>query len=137
MSKVSFGAANMANKPVHLKRLQARSKRLIVRRVARDTYVCASKTRPSLQHVVTVEWRPDESIHARCTCPWSVYGGFGCAHVMAVLRTIADRQNKRISFWSTHEEAERQHHRVLRLTGDGWDDIFISSRPQPRKEDAA
>jgi uncharacterized Zn finger protein len=126
----------MANKPVHLKRLQARSKRLTVRRVARDTYVCASKSRPSLQHVVTVGWQQNESIHARCTCPWSVYGGFGCVHVMAVLRTIAERQNKRISFWSTHEEAERQRHRVLRLTGDGWEEIFITSRPGKGKRAA-
>jgi uncharacterized Zn finger protein len=123
----------MANKPVNLKQLHQRARKLLVRRVSRDTFVVASKSRPSLQHVVTVIYGRDEAIHARCTCPWSEHGGFGCAHVIAVLHTLASQKRKRLSFWLTEEEAKRQRRKVLRLSGDGRDAIFITSRPAPRR----
>lgn len=119
-------------KPANIKKLQIRARRLRTRRITKDTYVVFSVSRPNLQHIVTVQMGGDGAIHARCTCPWSAYGGFGCAHVMAVLTAIAARRRRRISFWSTQEEAERQHNRVLRLAGNK-DQLFITSRPFPRE----
>jgi uncharacterized Zn finger protein len=118
-------------KPANIKKLQARARRLRTRKITRDTYVVFSVSRPNLQHIVTVQMGADGAIHARCTCPWSVYGGFGCAHVMAVLTSIAARKRRRISFWATEADAERQRHRVLRLAGSD-DQLFITSRPLPR-----
>lgn len=123
--------ADMANKPLNLKQLQSRARKLIVKRVARDTFVVASKSRPTLQHVVTVDYGHDGAIHARCTCPWAEHGGYGCQHVMATLHWMAERKKKRISFWHTLEEAQRQRHRVLRLAAGG-DAIYITSRPLPK-----
>ncbi|MCA9906309.1 MAG: SWIM zinc finger family protein [Anaerolineae bacterium] len=120
-------------KPANIKKLQNRSRALTVRRVTRDTYAVASKSQPSLQHIVTVSMGRDGAIHGRCTCPWSHHGGFGCVHVMAVLHFIAARKKRRISFWPTREEAERQHKRVLRLAGNQDDAIYITSRPARRQ----
>jgi predicted nucleic acid-binding Zn finger protein len=119
-------------KPANIKKLQARARRLIVKRVTRDTFVVASRSRPSLQHVVTIAYERDGAIHARCTCPWAAHGGFGCAHVMAVLFTLAAGKRRRISFWGTREEAARQRQRVLRLAGSSQDALYITSRPFPR-----
>ncbi|MCC6612390.1 MAG: SWIM zinc finger family protein [Anaerolineae bacterium] len=119
-------------KPANIKKLQNRSRGLTVRRVTRDTYAVASKSQPDLQHIVTVTMGPDGAIRGRCTCPWSHHGGFGCVHVMAVLHTLAARKKRRLSFWPTLEEAERQHKRVLRLAGGHNDAIYITSRPLPR-----
>ncbi len=116
-------------KPANLKQLQTRARKLIVRRVTRDTYAVSSGSQPNLQHIVTVRMGDDGAIHARCTCPWSHHGGFGCVHVMAVLHRKAERRQRRISFWSTREEAERQHKRILRLAGSRNDALFITSRP--------
>jgi uncharacterized Zn finger protein len=126
----------MTHKPVNLKQLQTRARKLTVRRVARDTFVVASRSRPTLQHVVTIEYQRDGAIHARCTCPWAEHGGIGCQHVMAVLHTLAGRKRKRLSFWATLTEAQRQRQRVLRLAGDG-EELYITSRtdkPKPRKQ---
>ena len=123
-----------AMKPANLKSLQTRSRALTVRRVTRDTYAVASKSQPNLQHIVTVSLGRDGAIHGRCTCPWSHHGGFGCVHVMAVLHHLAARKKRRLSFWPTREEAERQHKRVLRLVGNKDDAIYITSRPARRRE---
>jgi len=119
-------------KPANIKKLQNRSRALTVRRVTRDTYAVASKSQPNLQHIVTIMMGMDGAIHGRCTCPWSHHGGFGCVHVMAVLHRLAARKKRRISFWPTREEAERQHKRVLRLAGSKDDAIYITSRPARR-----
>ncbi len=50
---------------------------------------------------------------------------------MAALNYVATKQQRAISFWSDLEEAQKQRHRILRLTGgmnsDG--EIYITSRP--------
>jgi hypothetical protein len=122
----------VAQKPINLKKLQAAARKLMVRRVARDTFVVASRTRPTLQHVVTIGFGRDQAIHARCTCPWAEHGGIGCQHVMAVLHTLAGRKRKRLSFWGTLPEAQRQRQRVLRLAGDG-EELYITSRAEKGK----
>lgn len=118
-------------KPVEIKKLQARSRNLGVRRAAPNTLVVYSRSNPNSQHIVTLESEKGGVIHARCTCPWAQNGGYGCSHVMAALNHVATRQKRAISFWSDLAEAQKQRHRILRLTGgmntDG--EIYITSRP--------
>lgn len=118
-------------KPVEIKKLQRRSRNLGVRRAAPNTLVVYSRSNPNSQHIVTLESEKSGIIHARCTCPWAQNGGYGCSHVMAALNYVATKQQRAISFWSDLEEAQKQRHRILRLTGghntDG--EIYITSRP--------
>ncbi len=117
-------------KPKEIKKLQSRSRKMRVRLVAPNTLVVTSTSNPYAHHIVTIEMLPEGTIMARCTCPWAQNGGYGCSHVMAALNYLAQRQKRVISFWETEDEAQRQKHRVLRLTGLGRDgDIFITSRP--------
>jgi hypothetical protein len=117
-------------KPREIKQLQTRSRKLNVRLVAPNTMVVTSRSNPYAHHIVTIEVQPDESIHARCTCPWAQNGGYGCSHVMAALMFLASRQKRVISFWDNASDAQRQKHRILRLTGErDVGDIFITSRP--------
>jgi uncharacterized Zn finger protein len=118
-------------RPREIKKLQARSRHLIARVVAPNTLVVASRSNPNSQHIVTLDYRPNGTIYARCTCPWAQNGGFGCSHVMAALNHLAAKQQRSISFWPEREMAERQKHRMLRLKGAEEQDraIYITTRP--------
>ncbi|MDX2160220.1 MAG: SWIM zinc finger family protein [bacterium] len=117
-------------KPVEIKKLQARSRKLQVRLVAPNTLVVTSRSNPYAHHIVTIESEPGGVLRGRCTCPWAQNGGLGCSHMMAALNFLASRQKRVISFWEREEDAQRQRHRVLRLVGARReDDIFITSRP--------
>ena len=117
-------------KPTEIKKLQQRSRNLMVRRIAPNTLVVTSRSSINAHHIVTIETGSGGVIHARCTCPWAQNGGYGCSHVMAALNYLAEKQRRAISFWGDLEEAKRQRHRILRLVGGSGDgDIFITSRP--------
>ena len=117
-------------KPREIKKLQARSRNLRVKMLARDTFVVTSRTNPYAHHIVTIQSSPDGTIHARCTCPWAQNGGYGCSHVLGALNYLAARQKRALSFWLDMREAQRQKHRILRLAGTSSDgDIYITSRP--------
>jgi len=117
-------------KPTEIKKLQRRSHDLMVRRITPNTLIVTSRSNMNAHHIVTIETGKDSVIHARCTCPWAQNGGYGCSHVMAALTYLADKQRRAISFWGDLEEAKRQRHRILRLTGGGPDgEIYITSRP--------
>jgi uncharacterized Zn finger protein len=115
-------------KPVHIKQLQAKSQKLQVRRISKDTFVVASRTNPTSQHIVSVKGGRDANIHARCTCPWAHNGGVGCVHVMAVLHMLAAKKRRKLSFWGTLDEARRQRQRILRLGENTHDALYITSR---------
>jgi uncharacterized Zn finger protein len=90
----------------------------------------ASATNPAANHIVTVDYHRDGTLHAHCTCPWALNGGVGCSHVMAALEALAGKRGRRLSFWQSREEALRQKRRVFCLVdykkrGDG---IWITSR---------
>ena len=121
-------------KPVHIKELQARARRLRARVIAPDTLIVESRNNPHAHHIVTIEAQPDGSLRGRCTCPWAQNGGYGCSHVMAALAHLAETKERAISFWSSREEAERQKQRILHLAGDFVRDdngIWITTRPVP------
>lgn len=118
-------------RPKYIKRLQAESKRLHVRRVDRQTYAVESTTNPLAQHIVTVRFGPHNTVHARCTCPWAINRGVACSHVMATLDHLAGQKGRRLSFWLTQEDAERQKHRTFYLAGASHEEegVWITSRP--------
>ncbi|NDJ62899.1 MAG: SWIM zinc finger family protein [Chloroflexi bacterium] len=120
-------------KPTQIKKLQTRSRQLRARVIAPNTLVVTSRSNPYSQHIVTVEMAGNETIRARCTCPWAQNGGYGCSHVLAALAQLAATKQRTISFWTDLADAQRQKHRILRLEGRGQDgDIFITSRPTSR-----
>lgn len=64
-----------------------------------------------------------------CTCEWAEWHPFRlCSHEMARLREMAKAQGRRLSFWATEGEAERQHRRMFRVN-----DIWVTTRPDWRK----
>lgn len=120
-------------KPTNIKQLQAQSRRMQARRVDRHTLAVQSTSNPNANHIVTVEFHEDDTIHARCTCPWAINRGIACTHVMAALEYLAAKKNRTLSFWTSETEARRQKHRVFYLTHNDEDDdqdegVWITSR---------
>ncbi|MBZ0299776.1 MAG: SWIM zinc finger domain-containing protein [Anaerolineae bacterium] len=120
-------------KPTNIKQLQAQSRRMQARRVDRHTLAVQSTSNPMANHIVTVEFHEDGTVHARCTCPWAINRGVACTHVMAALEYLAAMKNRTLSFWTSEEEARRQKHRVFYLTHNDHDDeqdegVWITSR---------
>jgi hypothetical protein len=126
-----WSAADM--KPKNIKILQSQSRNLQARQVDRHTLAVQSASNALANHIVTVEFGPDQTVRARCTCQWALNRGVACTHVMAALEYLASRKNRTLSFWSTQAEAERQKHRVFYLAGETNDDeresgVWITSR---------
>jgi len=122
-------------KPKHIKDLQEKARDLRARVVNRDTIVVESTSNAFANHVVTLEYDSEGTIHARCTCPWAINGGIACTHVIAALETLAARRGRRLSFWTDETEAQRQKRRMFYLKGarvrdDDLDGVWITSRPE-------
>ena len=66
----------------------------------------------------------DGKIGSSCSCDWCRYGGECCSHIMAVLMHLASKQNRSIRFWTSLDEAQRQHRRLLSVGSD----IYITTR---------
>lgn len=116
--------------PREIKKLQARSRNLRVKQIAPHTLVVTSRSNPYANHIVTIDTAEQGTIQARCTCPWAQNGGYGCSHVLAALSYLAARQKRALSFWLDLKDAQRQRHRILRLTGTDTDGaIYITTRP--------
>ncbi|RMF82067.1 MAG: SWIM zinc finger family protein [Chloroflexi bacterium] len=119
-------------KPIHIKHLQSKSRNLRARWVDKNTIAVESLTNPAANHIVVVHFDEDNTIHARCTCPWAIKGGIACTHVMAALDYLASLKGRRLSFWRTREEAKRQRHAIFHLVngddGDDDDGVWITSR---------
>ncbi len=117
-------------KPSHIKSLQRKSRQLTARPINHNTVVVESVTNPLANHVVTVRFGADQRIHARCTCEWATFNGVACSHVIAALQHLAQIKGRRLSFWLTEEEAEKQKHRRFYLSGSAAKEgIWITSRP--------
>jgi len=119
-------------KPKHIKELQDKARDLRARVVHKNTIVVESTSNGAANHIVTVEYDSDGTIHARCTCPWAVNGGIACTHVIAALETLAAGRGRRLSFWTDGTEAQRQKRRTFYLRGAqarDEDGVWITSRP--------
>lgn len=118
-------------KPQQIKALQAESRRLQTRRIGTDCIAVSSASEPGKEYHVQIRYG-DGVIHARCDCPWGQHGGIACSHVMAALESLAQDKSRRLSFWLSEEDADRQNRRTLFLTngGHGDDDsgVWITSR---------
>ncbi|MBZ0281254.1 MAG: SWIM zinc finger domain-containing protein [Anaerolineae bacterium] len=116
-------------KPKNIKRLQARAHRLHAQVIDRHTIVVQSTTGSTANHVVTIYYDNEGSIHARCTCAWAINGGVACSHVIAALETLAARRGRALSFWLSERDARRQKRRVLYLdSGRENNRVWITSR---------
>src|SRR5271165_2877769 len=122
-------------RPIQLKTLQAQSKRLQAQLIkpqkAGESFVVVvgSRSNAVLNRVVTVRFLRDGTVHARCTCEWAEHGGIACSHVIAALNKLAERKQRRLSYWLTREEAHRQKKALFQLTGERPADyIWITSR---------
>ncbi len=116
--------------PREIKKLQSRSRNLRVKQIAPNTLVVTSRSNPYANHIVSIETGAEETIRARCTCPWAQNGGYGCSHVLAALSFLASRQKRALSFWLDLADAQRQRHRILTLAGfEGDGAIYITTRP--------
>lgn len=116
-------------KPINIKKLQARSRKLDVGRVDDFTFAVNSASDPSQRHIVTLI--PDSlgRIQSTCTCEWSQFRGVGCAHVMATLNFVAEQKGRKLSFWQTEADAKRQKNRIFELTRlNGKEQVWITSR---------
>jgi uncharacterized Zn finger protein len=94
-----------------IKKLQQASRRLqvIPRDPERGRYLVESASGADQYYQVALQ--PD-LLSGHCTCPWAQYGGINCKHVLAALRADYESSGA-LSFWSTREEAQRQHRQVL------------------------
>ncbi|NDJ85424.1 MAG: SWIM zinc finger family protein [Chloroflexi bacterium] len=117
-------------KPTNIKDLQSQSRNLTVRRVDRDTFVVESLSNPRGNHIVTVRFGDANTVYARCTCPWAKNHGVACSHVIAALEYLAGLKGRRLSFWLTQEDANRQKHRTFYLAGgrNRQEGVWITSR---------
>lgn len=65
---------------------------------------------------------------ATCNCDWAKYRKAGqpsaCSHTISVYNHIAEWAGRKVSAWSSEEDAERQHRPTLDI-GDG---IVLSTR---------
>jgi hypothetical protein len=121
-----------AMKPKHIKELQEKAKDLRAMRVNKNTIVVESTSNTAANHIVTVEYDSEGTIHARCTCPWAINGGVACTHVIAALETLAAVRGRRLSFWADESEAHRQKRKTFYLRGAKAreeDGVWITSRP--------
>jgi hypothetical protein len=119
-------------KPKNLKNLQDRARDLRAIPLNTRTVVVESTSSPMANHIVTVEYDSDGTIHARCTCPWALNGGVACSHVIAALESLAELRGRKLSFWSDQTEAQRQKRRMFYLRGvrrRDDDGVWITSRP--------
>jgi len=122
-------------KPKHIKELQEKARDLRAIPINKNTIVVESISNEFANHIVTVEYDDEGTIHARCTCPWAINGGIACTHVIAALETLAARRGRRLSFWTDETEAQRQKRRMFYLKGarvrdDDLDGVWITSRPE-------
>jgi len=122
-------------RPKELHRLKEKGKRMSVRIIAPDmsntpyTAIVGSTSNAAYNHFVTVRFEPNGTIVARCTCPWAAHGGIACSHVMAALTRLAEKKQRTLSFWPTHEDAARQKHAMFSLTDNtSGEKIWVTSR---------
>lgn len=118
--------------PTNIKKLQKQAKDLHAYVVDAHTVVVESRSTPTANHVVTVQYGSDHTIHARCTCPWASNGSIGCSHVMAALDALAELKGRKLSFWGSAADAERQKQKAFVLKGYGQD-LWITSRNAPNE----
>ena len=59
----------------------------------------------------------------QCVCKWSEYHDTSknpCSHTMAVREWLEVASNRKLSFWSAPEEAQRQHRPIERIGVGLW-----------------
>jgi hypothetical protein len=117
-------------RPKQIKMLQSLSRDLTVMPLSSTRLVVESRSDNLHNHIVEVQFLPDDVVYARCTCEWSRYQGVACVHVMAALDYPANRKGRRLNFWLTEDDALRQKPRTFYLAHPDRPDagVWITSR---------
>src|SRR5260221_11729966 len=101
-------------KPKHFKVLREKSKQLTVRLIRPGrrgdpfTAIVGSSSNAVFNHFVTVKFKVDGTIQARCTCPWAEHGGVARCHVLAPLSRLGGGKKGGCGFWTPFAEDIRQ-----------------------------
>lgn len=114
--------------PKNLRELRERSKQLTTTILNAHTVIVSSDSNPVANHIVTLSYNDKTIIKARCTCTWAQNGGVACSHVIAALERLAEYKGRKLSFWQSQEEAERQKKRLFRINGRRNESVWITSR---------
>lgn len=114
--------------PKNLRDLRERSKHLTATILNAHTVIVSSDSNAVANHLVTLKYNAGAIISARCTCPWAQHGGVACSHVIAALERLAEYKGRKLSFWHSRAEAERQKKRTFRISGRQNEDVWITSR---------
>ncbi len=113
-----------AMQPVNVKLLQRESRHLTVQPAGKGRIIVSSATNSTKAHTVTYGFGADgKTVYASCSCPWGQHHGVGCSHIMAAMQVLAHRKGRRLSFWKSLDDAERQNQRIF----------FLTSRQSPSK----
>lgn len=105
------------------KAIQAKSKSHVVTPQGGDVFTVESGASRNTYTVNVYEHG------ATCTCDWAKYRPAsdtrsGCSHVVSVFNFIAEGAGRKVSAWSSVEDAKRQHRPTLDI-GDG---VTITAR---------
>lgn len=104
------------------KAIQSKSKTHEVTQTSATTYTVKSGSSGSV-YAVTLQ-----NQGATCQCDWAKYRKAGqpsgCSHVVSVYAHIAEWAGRKISAWSSEEDAKRQHRPTLDIS----DGIILTTR---------
>lgn len=104
---------------VNVKQLQRKSLRVTVRKVKDRVYIATSLENPNVSYTLTVRGH-SRDFRVKCSCPWGTKHGEGCVHAMAVIRYMAAKNRRRVSFWNTWAGAKNQKHKMLTAGKHLW-----------------
>ena len=113
----------MAQRIIHAKKIQKRSRDHVVRQLRPNWF----KVRDNASgRVYDVNLGLNGGT---CTCAWGQHRPerdhrSGCSHVIAAMNYRAVQQGRRVSVWTSEKAARRQHRPALKI-GDG---LVITSR---------
>ena len=96
----------------HSKKMQAKARKCTVQEVRGCEGVYRVYSPSGNTYIATAE---------HCSCDWARYHpDLICSHRMAVLNHIEEqKKGRRLSFWSTEDDAQRQH-RPMKAALDVW-----------------
>lgn len=98
------------------KQIQAKSKTHQITQITATSYQVKSGS-SSKVYTVTLQ-----NQGATCTCDWAKYRKVGqpsgCSHTVSVYAHVAEWTGRKVSAWSSEEDAKRQHRPTLEI-GDG------------------
>lgn len=99
----------------HAKRLQRKTRDNEVLGFASGAWLVESSTSGEVHQVI------ETPSGLRCDCDWNKYHPERpCSHRMAVSDEIAERKGWTLYYWTSEEDAQRQHKQTLQIGEGLW-----------------